>query len=55
MRLALLSSGDGWHVRDLQRAAAALGHEAIAVDFRHERRRVRGAAPSRRPSREERG
>jgi ribosomal protein S6--L-glutamate ligase len=34
MRLALLSSGDGWHVRDLQRAAAVLGHEAISVDFR---------------------
>jgi ribosomal protein S6--L-glutamate ligase len=34
MRIALLSSGDGWHVRDLQRAAAILGHEAKAVDFR---------------------
>jgi ribosomal protein S6--L-glutamate ligase len=34
MQLALLSAGDGWHVRDLQRAAAALGHEAVAVDFR---------------------
>src|SRR5579884_2976589 len=34
MRIALLSAGDGWHVRDLQRAAAQQGHEAIAVDFR---------------------
>ena len=34
MRIALLSAGDGWHVRDLHRAAAALGHEAVAVDFR---------------------
>jgi ribosomal protein S6--L-glutamate ligase len=34
MRIALLAGGDGWHVRDLQRAAALLGHEAIAVDFR---------------------
>ena len=34
MRLALLSSGDGWHVRDLQRAAAAQGHDADPVDFR---------------------
>jgi ribosomal protein S6--L-glutamate ligase len=34
MRLAVLSGGDGWHVRDLGRAAAALGHEARAVDFR---------------------
>ena len=34
MRIALLAGGDGWHVRDLQRAAASLGHEAVAVDFR---------------------
>jgi ribosomal protein S6--L-glutamate ligase len=34
MRIALLSAGDGWHVRDLQRAAAPLGHDAVAVDFR---------------------
>jgi ribosomal protein S6--L-glutamate ligase len=34
MRIALLSGGDGWHVRDLQRAASHLGHEAIAVNFR---------------------
>src|SRR5262245_1156165 len=34
MRIAVLAGGDGWHVRDLQRAAALLGHEAVAVDFR---------------------
>ena len=34
MRLALLAGGDGWHVRDLKRAAASLGHEAVAIDFR---------------------
>jgi ribosomal protein S6--L-glutamate ligase len=34
MRLALLSAGDGWHVKDLQRAADQLGHSAEAVDFR---------------------
>jgi ribosomal protein S6--L-glutamate ligase len=34
MRIALLAGGDGWHVRDLKRAAALLGHEAEAVDFR---------------------
>jgi RimK family alpha-L-glutamate ligase len=34
MRIALLSAGSGWHVRDLQRAAAHLGHDAEAVDFR---------------------
>jgi RimK family alpha-L-glutamate ligase len=34
MRIAVLSAGDGWHVRDLQRAAAKLGHVADHVDFR---------------------
>jgi ribosomal protein S6--L-glutamate ligase len=34
MRLAILSAGDGWHVRDLRRAATQLGHDAVAVDFR---------------------
>jgi ribosomal protein S6--L-glutamate ligase len=34
MRIAILSAGDGWHVRDLQRAATLLGHQAEAVDFR---------------------
>jgi ribosomal protein S6--L-glutamate ligase len=34
MRIALLASGTGWHVRDLQRAAGQLGHVAVPVDFR---------------------
>src|SRR3989442_7253436 len=34
MRIALLAGGDGWHVRDLQRAATDSGHEAVAFDFR---------------------
>src|SRR5437867_1413584 len=34
MRYAILSSGAGWHVRDLQRAATDLGDDAVAVDFR---------------------
>jgi RimK family alpha-L-glutamate ligase len=34
MHIAVLSAGDGWHVRDLQRAATVLGHVADAVDFR---------------------
>jgi len=34
MRIALLSSGNGWHVLDLARAARVLGHEAVQVDFR---------------------
>jgi ribosomal protein S6--L-glutamate ligase len=34
MHLALLSGGDGWHVRDLRRAAELLGHHAEVVDFR---------------------
>lgn len=35
MRIAILSGGRGWHVRDLLRAAAALGHVADVVDFRN--------------------
>jgi RimK family alpha-L-glutamate ligase len=34
MRIAVLAAGDGWHVRDLKRAGAGLGHEVEAVDFR---------------------
>jgi RimK family alpha-L-glutamate ligase len=34
MRMALLSSGAGWHVRDLVRAAEAQGHETVLLDFR---------------------
>src|SRR5262245_4695511 len=34
MRLAFLAGGDGWHVRDLLRAASALGHPAQVLDFR---------------------
>ena len=34
MRCAILSGGDGWHVRDLQRAAAEQGHDSTIVDFR---------------------
>lgn len=34
MRIALLSGGDGWHVRDLMRAAKLHGHVAEPVDFR---------------------
>jgi RimK family alpha-L-glutamate ligase len=35
MKIAVLSSGNGWHVRDLQRAAASMGHVADPIDFRH--------------------
>jgi ribosomal protein S6--L-glutamate ligase len=34
MRIAILSGGGGWHVRDLERAAIQLGHTAAIVDFR---------------------
>jgi ribosomal protein S6--L-glutamate ligase len=34
VRIAILSGGRGWHVHDLVRAAASLGHAAEAVDFR---------------------
>lgn len=34
MRLAFLSSGTGWHVNDLIRAAREMGHDPSPVDFR---------------------
>ncbi len=34
MKIAILSSGAGWHVRDLMRAAESLGNSAQPVDFR---------------------
>ncbi|MFO0822132.1 MAG: RimK family alpha-L-glutamate ligase [Gemmataceae bacterium] len=34
MRIAILSGGTGWHVQDVLRAAAELGHTAKIVDFR---------------------
>lgn len=34
MHLAILSGGDGWHVRDLTRAAGELGFETTLLDFR---------------------
>jgi len=43
MKIALLANGTGWHVRDLQRGAAQLGHEAATVDFRS----VQAALPPR--------
>jgi ribosomal protein S6--L-glutamate ligase len=44
MQIALLAGGDGWHVRDLARAATQLGHTAEAVDFRRVRAVVSGPA-----------
>jgi ribosomal protein S6--L-glutamate ligase len=43
MRIAILAGGDGWHVRDLHRAARQLGHEAVNVDFRRVRAGVSAA------------
>jgi RimK family alpha-L-glutamate ligase len=34
MRVAVLSSGDGWHVNDLARAASHAGHDLAAVSFK---------------------
>src|SRR5262245_52340499 len=34
MRIAVLSSGDGWHVQDLARAAHGSGHELAAFSFK---------------------
>ncbi len=42
MRIALLSGGTGWHVQDLLRAAAELGHAADVLDFR----RLAAGAPA---------
>jgi ribosomal protein S6--L-glutamate ligase len=46
MRIALLSAGDGWHVRDLKRAASSMGHQAEAIDFRRVTAGVQIAADS---------
>src|SRR4051794_16680931 len=35
MHLIILCDGDGWHVRDLRRAAQAQGHSVSLLDFRH--------------------
>lgn len=40
MHISLLSGGDGWHVRDLQRAASELGRLPEIVDFRRLSTRV---------------
>src|SRR5687767_6935575 len=37
MRLAILAGGDGWHVRDLRRAAQGQGHTTDLIDFRRAR------------------
>src|SRR5581483_12221788 len=34
MRIAILSAGDSWHVRDLLRVAKHAGHAAESIDFR---------------------
>src|SRR5262245_12825190 len=46
MRIALLAGGDGWHVRDLVRAAAHFGHVAEPVDFRRVVATVGAAIPN---------
>lgn len=40
MRIAVISGGEGWHVRDLRRAALAQGHEVEVLDFRRLRAAV---------------
>jgi ribosomal protein S6--L-glutamate ligase len=46
MRIGILGAENGWHVRDLQRAAQALGHEATAIDFQRISAGVHGPAKS---------
>lgn len=45
MRIAVLASGDGWHVRDLARAASSLGREVLAVSFRRLQAGIAVASP----------
>jgi ribosomal protein S6--L-glutamate ligase len=42
VRIALLTGGDGWHVRGERGAATRLGHQAEAIDFRRVRASVAG-------------
>jgi ribosomal protein S6--L-glutamate ligase len=44
MRIGILGAESGWHLRDLQRAAHLLGHEATAIDFRRISADVHGRA-----------
>jgi len=46
VQIAVLSAVAGWHVRDLQRAAELLNHEAVPVDFRRIHAGVLTAAAS---------
>lgn len=44
MRIAILSGGSGWHVQDVVRAAAELGHDPRVLDFRALGARIVGGA-----------
>jgi ribosomal protein S6--L-glutamate ligase len=46
LKIAILASGDGWHVRDLARAASTLGHEVAAVSFRRLQAAVAAQSPA---------
>jgi RimK family alpha-L-glutamate ligase len=46
MRIAILAAGEGWHVRDLRRAAVSFDCEALAVDFRKIHGQVAAASDS---------
>jgi ribosomal protein S6--L-glutamate ligase len=43
MHVGVLAGRDGWHARDLERAAGQLGHHATIVDFRKLHASVAGA------------
>ena len=45
MHITLLSGGNGWHVRDLARAASSRGHATAVVDFRQVRAALGQAGP----------
>jgi RimK family alpha-L-glutamate ligase len=46
MRIAILAAGEGWHVRDLRRAAVTFDCEAVAVDLRKIHGQVASASDS---------
>ena len=46
MRIAILAAGEGWHVRDLRRAAVSFDCEALSVDFRKIHGQVASASDS---------
>ena len=47
MQIAVLASGDGWHVRDLARAANYVGHDLVPISFLRLQAKVSSSANNR--------